>query len=59
MEKQQRQEKLKGVTSLITGGCSGIGLAICEKFASEGSNIIIFDIIDIEKIQVKLNESEK
>ena len=59
MEKQQQQQKLKGITSLITGGCSGIGLAICEKFASEGSNIIIFDIIDIEKIQVKLNELKK
>lgn len=33
--------KLKGKTALITGSASGIGKAIAEEFAKEGSNLIL------------------
>lgn len=35
-------EKLSGKTALITGGNSGIGLAIAQEFSSQGANIAIF-----------------
>jgi uncharacterized oxidoreductase len=35
--------QLNGNTVLITGGTSGIGLAFAEKFAQEGSKVIITD----------------
>lgn len=34
--------KLQGKTAIITGGNSGIGLAIAEKFSQEGANVVIF-----------------
>ena len=37
------QNCLDGKTAIVTGGCSGIGLAIARKFLSHGSNIVIFD----------------
>jgi NAD(P)-dependent dehydrogenase (short-subunit alcohol dehydrogenase family) len=32
---------LQGKTALITGGTSGIGRAVAERFASEGAEVII------------------
>jgi len=34
--------KLEGKTALITGGGSGIGLAIAQRYAQEGAHVIIF-----------------
>lgn len=31
-------------TAIVTGGASGIGLAIVEHFASEGHNVAVFDV---------------
>jgi acetoacetyl-CoA reductase len=31
---------LNGKTALVTGGCGGIGTAICKRFAAEGVNVI-------------------
>lgn len=31
---------------LVTGGASGIGKAICHRFASEGANVVLVDIQD-------------
>jgi len=38
--------RLKGKTALITGGANGIGLATTLRFASEGANIILWDVSD-------------
>ena len=35
---------LKGKTAIITGGASGIGAAIVERFKAEGARTIVFDL---------------
>ena len=38
--------RLKSKFALVTGGCSGIGLAIVERFIAEGAKVVIADIQD-------------
>lgn len=38
--------RLASRTAVITGGCSGIGLASARRFAEEGANVVIADIDD-------------
>jgi 3-oxoacyl-[acyl-carrier protein] reductase len=47
---------LEGKTSIITGGARGIGKAIAQLFAKEGSNIIIIDLINDDNVKAFANE---
>ena len=38
--------RLEGRTAVVTGGCSGIGLATVERFAEEGAHVVIADLDD-------------
>jgi NAD(P)-dependent dehydrogenase (short-subunit alcohol dehydrogenase family) len=38
--------RLAGRIALITGGCSGIGLATVERFIAEGARIVVADVQD-------------
>ncbi|MGM9647712.1 MAG: 3-oxoacyl-[acyl-carrier-protein] reductase [Eubacteriales bacterium] len=46
----------QGRTALITGAARGIGKAIALKLASQGANIVIFDVFDADTAVGTLNE---
>lgn len=50
--------EFKGKNVIVTGGLRGIGKSISLSFASEGANVIVFDLID-ENLQETKNEIEK
>jgi NAD(P)-dependent dehydrogenase (short-subunit alcohol dehydrogenase family) len=50
---------MKNKTILITGGASGIGLAIVEKFAAEGSRVFFIDFNESEGKAVEKSAREK
>ena len=39
-----KQNYLKGRVAVVTGGCGGIGSAICKRFAKEGATVYAADI---------------
>jgi NAD(P)-dependent dehydrogenase (short-subunit alcohol dehydrogenase family) len=41
-----RAARLSGKVAVVTGGASGIGLAITERLIAEGAQFVIFDISD-------------
>ena len=40
--------RLEDRTAVITGGCSGIGLATARRFAAEGAHVVIGDV-DVDR----------
>ncbi|MFC7486793.1 3-oxoacyl-ACP reductase [Knoellia sp. CPCC 206453] len=40
-------DRLAGKVAVVTGGCSGIGLATVRRFAEEGAKVVIGDLDDI------------
>ena len=44
--------RLEGRTAVITGGCSGIGLATARRFAEEGAQVVVADIDDARGAEV-------
>jgi NAD(P)-dependent dehydrogenase (short-subunit alcohol dehydrogenase family) len=37
-------QRLEGRTAVVTGGCSGIGLAAARRFAAEGAHVVVGDV---------------
>lgn len=48
--------KFKGKTVLVTGAARGIGYGIASAFASEGANLVITDVADVNMSAKKLSE---
>lgn len=38
--------RLDGKVAVITGGCSGIGLATVRRFVAEGAKVVVGDLND-------------
>jgi len=48
----ERRGRLEGRTAIVTGGCSGIGLATVRRFADEGAAVVVADLADERGEQV-------
>jgi rhamnulose-1-phosphate aldolase/alcohol dehydrogenase len=55
LSRMPKAKSLAGRIALVTGGASGIGLAIAEKLAAEGACVTIADINDAGMAEVKLH----
>jgi NAD(P)-dependent dehydrogenase (short-subunit alcohol dehydrogenase family) len=44
--------RVEGKVAVVTGGCSGIGLASARRLAAEGANVVIGDVDDVRGPEV-------
>jgi NAD(P)-dependent dehydrogenase (short-subunit alcohol dehydrogenase family) len=44
--------RLEGKVAVVTGGCSGIGLATVQRFAEEGAQVVVADLDDVRGKEV-------
>ena len=53
----ERPGRIEGKVAVVTGGCSGIGLATVRRFAEEGAKVVIADLDDAsgEKLAAELD----
>jgi hypothetical protein len=47
-------QRLKGHVTVITGGLGAIGYATAQKFLKEGSEVVLLDIVDPNKVSLDL-----
>ena len=50
--------RIEGKVAVVTGGCSGIGLATVQRFVEEGARVVIGDIDDEEHAIALANDSD-
>src|SRR5688572_32339491 len=50
---------LRGKTAIVTGGAAGIGRAIVERFAAEGTRVLVFDVQDKSPVDITDYEAVK
>jgi NAD(P)-dependent dehydrogenase (short-subunit alcohol dehydrogenase family) len=52
-------QDLTGKVAVVTGGASGIGLALAERFAAEGMRVVLADIDEprLREVEARLTES--
>ena len=50
--------RLEGKVAVVTGGCSGIGLATVHRFAQEGARVVVADLNDEAHAVELANDTE-
>jgi NAD(P)-dependent dehydrogenase (short-subunit alcohol dehydrogenase family) len=48
--------RLDGRTAVVTGGANGIGRACCVRFADEGANVVVADLLDASETVALVKE---
>jgi NAD(P)-dependent dehydrogenase (short-subunit alcohol dehydrogenase family) len=51
--------RLSGKVAVVTGGCSGIGLATVERFVAEGARVLLADVRDGASIATRLGQNAR